>query len=49
MFTEWPLEKVTQQLADKGWACIDASDEATWGELIGQHADVFGMNEEQTQ
>lgn len=47
VFTEWPTEEITLQLTDKGWMCIDASDESTWNKLFSLYAGVFGVSKEQ--
>ncbi len=47
VFTQMPMKDIIQQLADKGWSCIDASDQSDWNNLFNRFAHVFGGNEEQ--
>lgn len=47
VFTQPPVEEIIQQLTDKGWSCIDASDQSSWNTLFSRYANVFGVNEEQ--
>ena len=48
IFTEWPAAAIIQQLTDKGWTCIDASDESTWNNLFSRYAEIFGASKEPT-
>lgn len=41
IFTKWPSDEITQQLTDKGWACIDASNNAEWESLFTEHGNLF--------
>lgn len=47
VFTQSPGEDIIQQLTDKGWSCVDASDQSSWNTLFGRYANIFGVNEEQ--
>lgn len=47
VFIQTPVEEIIQQLADKGWDCIDASDQSSWETLFSRYANVFGVSEEQ--
>jgi len=46
VFTEMPKEEIVQQLVDKGWGCIDASDKNSWKKIFNSHAHVFAVAEE---
>lgn len=43
VFTKAPSEDIIHQLTNKGWSCIDASDQAQWDNIFNDYADVFGM------
>ncbi len=47
VFTQTPAEDIIQQLTDKGWSCVDASDQSSWNTLFSRYANIFGVNEEQ--
>lgn len=47
VFTERPADEIIQQLSDKGWSCLDASDQSDWDKLFRNHANIFGVSEEQ--
>ena len=49
VFTGPTAEELKQQLTDKGWRVIDASDQTTWNDLFSRYADVFGLSKEQAQ
>lgn len=40
-FTDWPSDEIIQQLTDKGWACINASDSTSWDSLFNDYASLF--------
>lgn len=40
-FTNWPAIGVVQQLIDKGWTCVDASNCSDWDNLFNEYAAVF--------
>ncbi len=46
LFTQWPAIEIIQQLSDKGWHCLDASDAMGWDTLFGQHPEIFGADKE---
>ncbi|RDH46487.1 DUF1998 domain-containing protein [Zooshikella ganghwensis] len=46
VFTEMPTNELVQQLADKGWSCIDASDKGQWAHIFSRYTDVFGVTRE---
>lgn len=41
VFTKWPSNEIVQQLTDKGWACINASNRAEWERLFSEHVMLF--------
>ena len=41
VFTKWPSDEIIQQLKDKGWACINASNNAEWVSLFSEHVTLF--------
>ena len=41
VFTKWPSDEIVQQLTDKGWACINASNSAEWERLFSEHVMLF--------
>ena len=47
VFTQAPAVDIIQQFTDKGWSCVDASDQCSWNTLFSRYADIFGVNEEQ--
>lgn len=49
VFTAMPTEDIVQQLADKGWSCIDASNPEDWDNLFIRFANIFGTNKEQAE
>lgn len=46
VFTQLPEKEIIQDLADKGWSCIDASNQSSWNNLFCRYAKIFGVNEE---
>ncbi|MEJ2074582.1 MAG: DUF1998 domain-containing protein [Reinekea sp.] len=49
VFTQSPAADIIQQLTDKGWSCVDASDQSSWNTLFNRYANIFGANEEQAE
>lgn len=41
VFTKWPSDEIIQQLKDKGWVCINASNSAEWVSLFSEHVTLF--------
>lgn len=41
VFTKWPSDEIVQQLTDKGWVCINASNSAEWVSLFSEHVTLF--------
>ncbi|MFP8968487.1 DEAD/DEAH box helicase [Pokkaliibacter sp. CJK22405] len=41
IFTDWPNDETIQQLTDKGWTCLNASNSAQWESLFNEHSKLF--------